>query len=151
MARILGLLPPALTAARGGMGATAFERYLRDIGLGARSSEVRALYKAAVDIVAKGQTEPFADIEAIPSGNEIAVWPSRLATGYKQTVQILYRDRTTGEIVTTYYNVTGDNLITRQAAIETAISVYSDNAERYNQDLIGGVSVGTYQMVPTGV
>jgi hypothetical protein len=63
---------------------------------------------------------------------------------------LVYRDRTTGNISKTYYSVVSDTGVTRESAISQAIGAYSDNAEQYNQDLIGAVHTSAYQMVPFG-
>lgn len=150
MARILGAFPSALIAARGGMSANAFYRQLQQLGMGAKRSEVLALFKIAKAIVTKTDQEVFQDPTLVPSGQDLVPWPVRIATGVKQNVTLTYRDKTTGEIKQTYYSVTSPNGITRQEAVNEAIGAYADASERYNQDLIGAVHTGSYQLVPTG-
>jgi hypothetical protein len=148
MARILGLFPSALVAAKGGMSANAYYRELRDLGIAARRSEVLALYKIANGVVTKSREEPFRDISLVPSGQELAPWPTKKATGIAQTVTLTYRDKTTGEIAQTWWRTVTENGITREAAIATAIDAYSEHAISYNQDLIGAVHTSAYNMVP---
>jgi|SRR6185312_342018 len=151
MARILGVFPSALIAARGGMSANAFYRQLQSLGLGARRGEVLALYRQAKSIVSKSGTDVFNDPTLIPSGQDLQSWPTRSATGVAQNVTLAYRDRTTGEISTTYYRVTSEEGVTREQAVAQAVSAYSDASDRYNQDLIGAVHTSAYQLIPTGV
>ena len=148
MARILSVLPSALIAAREGMSANAFYRELQSLGLGARRADVLSLYKTAVGIVSRSGDEVFQDINNVPSASQISEWPSRKATGFLQTVTLVYRDRTTGTLAQTYWKTSNPQPIARETAIATAIDAYSDHAESYDQDLIGAVHTSTYQMNP---
>lgn len=150
MPRILGALPAALEAVNQGMSANAFDRQLRELGMGARRSEVLALYKAAAGILSRSPDEPFQDIRLNPAGNPLAPWPTAKATGIHQTVALLYRDRVTGQILQTYWGTSSELGIIREEAMATAINAYSDHAEEYNQDLIGAVHIAAYQNVPMG-
>lgn len=148
MARVLGALPAALIAARGGMSANAFIRELQSQGYGARRSELLQLYRTATSIVARTPDEPFRPLGGVPSGSELGTWPSRNATGVAQTVSLTYRDRTTGTIKQTWYRTVSPNGITREAAIAEAIDAYSEHAESYEQDLIGAVHTSAYNLSP---
>lgn len=148
MPAILGALPAALLAAKGGLSANAFDRQLRELGMGARRSEVLALYRAAKGIVSRSPDEPFQDIRLNPAGNPLPAWPTAKATGIHQTVALIYRDRTTGAILQTYWGTSSELGVIREEAMATAINAYSDHAEEYNQDLIGAVHVAAYQNVP---
>lgn len=148
MARILGLFPSSLIAARGGMSANAYYRELRSLGIAARRSEVLNLYKISRGIVARTPDEPFRNISQAPSGSEVQPWPSKKATGIAQNVTLVYRDRVTGEIKQTYWRTVTDNGITREEALATAIDAYSDHAEQYGQELIGAVHTSAYRLTP---
>lgn len=150
MARILGLFPAALIAAKGGMSANAFYRELQSEGIAARRSEVLQLYKIAKTITTASPEEIFRDIGHSPSQSELAVWPSKKATGVMQTVTLTYRDRTTGQIKQTWWRTVTENGLTRETAIATAIDAYSEHAESYEQDLIGAVHTSSYRLVPFG-
>lgn len=148
MARALGIFPSALLAASRGLSANALYRELQQIGLGARRSDVLALYKVARGIVSTSAQEPFRDVTAVPTGSEISPWPTRKATGFTQTVTLVYRDRTTGSLAQTYYRTNNTQPVTRENAMASAISAYADHAEEYNQDLVGAVHTSTYQNIP---
>lgn len=148
MARILGLFPSALAAARLGATERQWEREVRALGMGARSSEMLQLWRVAKSIVAKSADEAFRDPSLAPSESEIPAWPSKRATGIAQTVTLTYRDRTTGQIKQTWWRTVGDNPLTREQAMATAIDAYSEHAESYNQDLIGAVHTSSYRLVP---
>lgn len=148
MARILGAFPAALVAARGGMSANAFYRQLQAEGFGARRSEVLALYRTAVGVVARTGEEPFRPLTGTPQASEIGTWPTKGATGVAQTVTLTYRDRVTGTIKQTWYRTVNDTAITREAAVAEAIDAYSEHAETYEQDLIGAVHTSAYNLTP---
>lgn len=148
MARILGLFPAALVAAKAEMGANAFYRELRSEGLAARRTEVLQLYKLATSLVARAPDEPFRDIGRIPSENELSVWPTKRATGVRQNVTLIYRDKVTGTLNRTFWSTSNAEPITREEAMAKSIDAYSSHAEDYNQDLIGAIHTGAYSYVP---
>lgn len=148
MARVLGLFPSALIAVRNGMSQNALIRELRALGAGARDSEVRALYRIAQATLKKSPNEPFADINLIPDLSMARPWPTVTATGVKQSVEITYRQKTTGTLITVPYQVSSENGVTRYEAIQTAINAYASKAEQYNQELVSAVHTGTFILKP---
>lgn len=148
MARVLGLFPAALEAARGGMSANAFYRELRSEGIAARRTEVLQLYRMSKAIVAQSGEEPFRNERSVPTASEISPWPSKRATGIRQNVTLVYRDRVTGNISRTYYAHRSLTGVRRETAMATAIGAYASHAEAYGQDLIGAVHTSTYEYQP---
>lgn len=151
MAAILGLLPAALTAARGGMSANTFQKYTQTLGIGARRSETLQLFKIAKAIVTASPEEPFKPIHLAPSPSDLQPWPTKKAAGIRQNVTLIYRDRTTGQIKQTFWSTVGVNPLTREEALATAIDAYSGHAERYEQELIGAVHTSAYSLSPVMV
>lgn len=150
MARILGLFPSALIAARNGMSASAWYQQLRSQGLAPRRGEAYELFKVAKGVVTRTGAEPFAPVEQVPSGADIGQWPSKNATGIVQTVALAYRDKVTGQVATTWWKINTPQGITRQTAINMAIDAYSAHTEEYGQDLIGAIHTSAYRLVPFG-
>lgn len=148
MARILGLFPSALIAARGGLSANAYYNELRDLGIAARRSEVLSLFKIAKSITTGSPDEPFRNIYDVPTSDELTTWPSKKSEGVAQTVTLTYRDMTTGQIQQTWWRTVTPNGITREEALATAIDAYSEHAESYNQEIIGAVHTSAYRMTP---
>lgn len=148
MAQILGAFRQAIISAASGSSQNAFERTLRALGQGARASEARALFKIARSITTASPQEVFRPIEQAPSGAEIGTQITRKATGIRQNVSLVYRDKTTGTIKQTFWSTVGSSPLTREEAIATAIDAYSEHAEQYNQDLIGAVHTSAYNLVP---
>ena len=148
MARILGLLPAALAAARGGASANEFYNSLRDLGLAPRRAEALQLFKVAKGITSRTPDEPFRDLNHVPSDPEIGMWPSRKAEGIAQTVTLTYRDKITGQVQQTWWRTVTPEGITREEALATAIDAYSEHAESYDQELIGAVHTSAYRLTP---
>lgn len=148
MARILGLFPAALTAARGGMSANVFYRALREQGIAPRRAEALQLYKIARGIVSKSGEEAFRPLSGTPTADDIALWPTRVRTGIIQNVSITLRDKTTGQVTSKPLSIKSQNAITREAAIAKAVDLASEHAESYNQEIIGAVHTSTYQLSP---
>lgn len=150
MARVLGLFPAALLAAGQNSGAGGFYRTLRELGIAPRQSEAYALYRMAKAITSANNVDTFGALNENPATGALPEWPTRNATGIRQNVSLVYRDRTTGNISRTYYSISSELGTTREQAIAQAIAAYSDNAEAYNQDLIGAAHTSAYQLTPMG-
>lgn len=148
MAKILGLFPQALIAARGGMSQNQFIRTMRALGEGARDSEMRALFRLALQTIKSNPDEPFSDPNAIPSSANASPWPTMVATGMKQAVEVTYRVKATGTLVTVPYQVSSQNGVTRQQAVDAAINAYASKAEAYGQEFVGAVHTKVFVMVP---
>lgn len=148
MPKILGSFPAALIAARNNMSANAFYRTLQQLDMGARRGEVLALYKVARDIISRETDEPFRPISQIPSPGDLTPWPTVSASGVRQTVAIVYREKATGHISRVWWSTVTPNGITRERAMATAIGAYQEHAEAYNQELIGAVHAGAHELVP---
>lgn len=151
MARILGAFPAALIAARNNLSQNALIRELRAAGVGARDAEVRALYRLAQQTLQKSGDEPFGDPDLVPDLATAKPWPTVSSTGVKQAVEITYRQKSTGTLVTVPYQVTSENGVTRAEAIETAVNAYASQAERYNQELVGAVHTKTFVLTSATV
>lgn len=151
MARILGAFPAALIAVRSGMSQNALIRQLRSLGEGARESEVRALYRLAQQTLKNNPQEPFADPTLVPDLATASPWPTISATGVKQAIEVTYRQKATGTLVTVPYQVHSENGVTREEAISKAIEAYSDKAELYDQELVGAVHTKTFVLTPSVV
>lgn len=148
MARITGLFPHALAAAKEGYSATEFYNMLKEAGEAPRSSDAYKLFGIAKSAVEKMKDEPFANQKAVPSSSELSDWPVKVGTGISQRILITYKDRATGTYVSTWYTVKSETGVTREAATATAIRAYEDKAENYGQDLIAAVHMAAYLLVP---
>lgn len=151
MARILGLMPSALRAARAGLTATEWYKLLRVQGIAPRQAEAYKLYAQAVSLVANAPNEIGQPQSRKPVIGQLAAFPTKNATGVMQTVTLLYRNKTTGAINQVFYRVTSKTGVVRSTAVKQAIEAYAGQAENYDQELIAAVHSSAYRMVPTGI
>ena len=151
MARVLGLLPSALRAARAGLTATEWYKLLRVQGIAPRQAEAYKLYAQAVSLVANAPSEIGQPQSQKPDVSQLAAFPTKNATGVMQTVTLLYRNKTTGAINQVFYRVTSKNGVVRSKAVKQAIESYAGSADNYDQEMIGAVHSSAYRMVPTGI
>ena len=142
-----GLIPSALRAVREGVSANAWLNALREAGAGVRRSVGLAVFGQARTIAREYEQEPSRPLDQVPTFGESKQWPTQSSSGVLQTVQIFYRERVTGRIVQRFYNVRTPEGITRQAAIDLAIDTNADNADRYQQVLVGAVHTGSAILV----
>lgn len=146
----MALWPSALLAAKGGMSQSAFAREMRSLGMGARDSEMAALFKMATKVVGEHGDEAFANPSATPSESEMLPWATKAAEGVRQNISLVYRDRITGHQNLVPYSAYSENGMAREHAIAAAIDSYSEHAEAYGQDLIGAAHTSTYRFTPFG-
>lgn len=89
-----------------------------------------------------------------PTGDEIQTFSTRSHTGYAQQIEIYVRDRDTGEVVSKPYTWRTNTLITRGQAIREAVAEFeagaTDSPDQFNEVVLGGAYVGTYQLIPRG-
>lgn len=148
MARVLGLFPAALNAARSGASANAFYRALQAEGIAPRRAEALQLYKIARNVIAKSEAEVFKPTSSVPTAGDISQWPTRIRTGIIQNVTVTLRDKTTGQVTSKPLSIKVQQAITRDAAIAKAVDLASEHAESYNQEIIGAVHTSTYELSP---
>lgn len=139
----------ALQSALEGLSATAGLREYREAG-GHISNQTW--------YAARGEAEKFlADREGIynepqhlrPTAEQIQTWTTKNATGYIQQVEVLVRQKGTNVVISVPYSATGRTLRSRIAVVREAAAAYAgNNAKKYEQEVLGVVYTGTYQMVP---
>lgn len=90
-------------------------------------------------------------VDLVPAAEHIQTWTTSKARGFIQQVEVLARDKATGEIISVPFSVSGRSLVSRREAVNQALDVYtSDNAEKYDQAILGAVYTGTFEAVPQG-
>lgn len=143
-------MPWALAFAKAGKSASAFIREMRRLGLGARDSEMRKIFRIAQEVVSRAADEVFRPLSRKPRVSSLPPWATKYATGVRQNVQLIYRNKTTGELTSTYWSVHSDKGVTRQEAIDRAISEYSVHDQEYNSELQSALHVSAFRLVPSG-
>ena len=141
------LIPFAIRAVQAGWSANRWLGALRESGAGMRRSVGLSLYGKARALAAEYGQEPLRDLNAVPTFSESKQWPTRDSHGVIQTVQLVYREKVTGRLITRHYNVKTPNGITRGEAIDRAIAANDANAGIYEQTLVGAFHTGTAVLV----
>jgi hypothetical protein len=108
----------------------------------------RAFAEVRTAVTAR-ESEQTKSLRLRPRGDELALWPTRNASGIAQQVEVLARDRTTGQVRRIPYTVKSPRGLSRQGAITHAIGAMQANEADYDQVILGGVHVGAYRMEPT--
>lgn len=141
----------ALQSALEGLSANEGLRQYREAGGHvARSTWLQARGEVEAGLAAREgiYNEP---LHLIPVAGEIQSWSTTGARGYAQQVEVLVRDRATNTVISVPYTSMGSELRSRQAIINEALEVYSDdNAKKYNQQILGAIYTGTYAAIPQG-
>jgi hypothetical protein len=141
------VIPFAIKAANAGWSANQFVTALREAGAGMRRTVALKTFAQGRALAAEYGEEPTRALNAVPTFRESRQWPTRDSTGVLQTVKLIYREAVTDRVVTRFFNVKTPEGITRQEAIDRAISANADNEAQYQQTLIGAVHTGTAILV----
>ena len=137
-----------LDALNEGKSATAGLAAYRAAGGEVRTQTWYRLHGEVQSALAGRISEASAPLNRRPTGDEVTTWTTRNAAGYLQQIEVLVRDRQTGEVMAKPYSVTGDTMRSRGAAISEALDAYMGNADQYEEQVLGAVHVGAYELVP---
>lgn len=138
----------AVRTIREGISGTAGLAAYRDAGGQVRTStwfrllgEAQAAIGGRADELARPQhRRPLAD--------ETHRWTTRTTRGMLQQVEVFVRDRATGIIGVVPYSHRSQAGVSRQAAIAAALEFMANNADAYNQQVLGAIHVASYLMEP---
>lgn len=144
-------IPFALRAIGNGLSGNQFVTELRQAGMGMRRQAALQIYAQARTLAAEYADEPTRNLNAVPTYGEAKAWPVRGQPGILQTVRLFYVERVTGRVVSRFYNVKTERGVTRQEAINRAISANVANALQYDQVLAGAAHTGTANLVQMDV
>lgn len=88
-------------------------------------------------------------VDSIPVSSEIQTWTTAKARGFIHQVEVLARDKATGEVISIPFSVSSRTLLSRREVINQALDVYTgDNAGKYDQVVLGAVYTGTFEAKP---
>lgn len=126
-------------------------RLFREFGLGMRTQEFYALWGQAQVVVREAGEEPTRPLDQVPTLAEsapVAAGP-RAEAGVIQTVRLTYRENVTGKLRVVYHSTKSDEGITRQEAINNAISSYAAHSAEYETSLLAAAHTSAIRIVPT--
>lgn len=139
----------AMQAIRNGMSARAGLAAYRQAGGSIRDATWFKMVGEGRAQVARRGAEVSAPLNRRPLATEITTWTTRTRSGYAQQVEVIVRDKDTGLIMSVPHTTTGQRLLTRQDAIDTALANFGGgNDEIYRQEILGATYVGTMLMQP---
>lgn len=142
-------LPYAVRALRQGLSARAGLSAFRAAGGHVADRTWYRLYSEAKASVADRVNELGRPLNRRPTASERTMFSTRGARGVLQQIEVFVRDKATGQVEVLPYSVTSRGGVTRQEAIDEALSVIGDRADGYGQVVLGALHVAAYQMVPS--
>lgn len=97
-------------------------------------------------------TEVTRPLNRRPTPDEIMGFASKRARGYMHYLDIMVKDRATGQVAIRPYAVRTKNLMTRSRAVGIGLRAFQnaiiDNPAEYDEQVLGAVHTATYQFVP---
>jgi hypothetical protein len=139
-----------LRAVREGFSGAHTLALFREFGLRMRTQDFYALWGNAQTVVRETGEEATRPLDTVPTLAETPPYPANpsAAPGVLQTVRLTYREKVTGKYRTVYHSVKSDNGVTRQEAINTAITAYSPHSEEYETTLVAAAHTSAIRIVP---
>lgn len=121
-------------------------RLFREAGGHISNARWFALVGSAREAYASRSVELAKDVNAIPSSEDITTWENLTRRGYYQQVNVIVRDRATGEKRIVPYTAMGRVLRSRKDVIQEALDSISGgiSSGNYEEDILGALYVGTY-------
>lgn len=127
----------AQAAVNRGIRVTASRSALRQGGLRFSNQAYSQAHAIAVRLQSIRRLEIGANLLARPGANRILRGPWKGPEKWGQVVQLTVRDSVTGGIRVWDVNLPTDRLMTRQAAIDLAVTKVAPDLEGYQMELIG--------------
>lgn len=129
-------------AAEGKSGAQALGQ-LREAGFTFGDQAFYQAWGRAVASTYQDALEAGAGLEHLPTFGEMGPAPVQLSAQYLQKVVLQMTDQETGATITRIVSISTDELLTRADAIDFALDLFQQHADRYGVDLTGGSYAGT--------
>jgi hypothetical protein len=140
----------AIRAIKDGLSARAGLRAYRDGGGSIRDSTWYQLVGTARRNLSDGLDESLRPLNRRPTVGEINVLPTRTATGFIQNVDVYVQDRTSGLVEIRPWSIRTNELLSRRAAINDAVTLFGDAAlaGQYDEVVLGATYTGTFELSP---
>jgi len=110
-----------------------------------------ALRAEAGAALADRPLEMAANLNSVPTNIDTLRFQNGTKTGFLHQVELLIRTKGTDVVTNRPFSVRSNTLMTRAEAIQSALDTLAQNAavDKYEEQVVlGGVYVGTYQLVP---
>jgi hypothetical protein len=134
-----------------GLSANQGLKQFRDSGGHVGRSAWLALRAEAGAALANRPEEMAANLNSVPTNIDTLRFQNGTKTGFLHQVELLIRTKGTDVVTNRPFSVRSNTLMTRAEAIQSALDTLAQNAanDKYEEQVVlGGVYVGTYQLVP---
>lgn len=93
-----------------------------------------------------GRLEEFMSLppDIPPSDDHFVPWSAGRPGLRAYQVDVWVRERETGAVMATPFTLVSDEVLSPSEAIDQAIDLYSDHAEKYNQQILGASLTGLF-------
>lgn len=135
------------SAIRRGLGPTAGLREYRAGGGTIRTQTWFRHFNVVREAVAKRDLVGNAPLGSRPARAERATWITPRQRGYLYQVEAFVRPRGTSEVYSSYTSFRSQQLVTYGAALDGALAAHVEGAELYDEEVMGGVVTGVYELV----
>ncbi|MGH7743522.1 MAG: hypothetical protein ACREQ5_01690 [Candidatus Dormibacteria bacterium] len=144
--------PFAQQGLNGGLSANETLKLYREAGGKIGRSTWLNIYSDLKQMNTNSELEPTRDINAVPTGDEVSVFPTSTATGFMQMAQVFYRETGTSTVQSRMFSVSSDALLARIDILQAAADVFGSSAgeERYQYVFLGASYVSTVALTPMG-
>lgn len=125
-------------------------RLFREFGLGMRTQDFYALWGQAQVVYREAGEEATRPLDQVPTLAEtppVAAGP-RAEPGVIQTVRLTYRENVTGKLRIVYHSTKSDEGVTRQEAMNNAVSAYAAHSAEYETSLVAAAHTSAIRIVP---
>lgn len=145
-------LGAAVRTVREGLSARAGLRAFRDGGGRINDTTWFRMVGEARRTLGESIAETGRPLSRRPTGDEITTITSRKRSGFWQQVEVFFRDRQSGEVMSSPFVLRGQGLVTRRAAIRFAVDEWSagsaGSANPDDNEVLGAVYTGTLELSP---
>lgn len=142
----------AAKAIKSGLSGRAGLAAARSAGLRIQDSSWFQVYGQIKSSLARQVDEITKPLGSRPGQHEIGGLQTKNASGYIQYIDILVKDRETGVVSARPYAVRTGSLLRRGQVIKRGLAAFQGavdlNPGDYDEQILGAVYTGTYQMVP---
>lgn len=128
-------------------------RLFREFGLGMRTQDFYSLWGQAQVVYREAGEEATRPLDQVPTLAEtppIAAGP-RAEPGVIQTVRLTYRENVTGKLRIVYHSTKSDEGVTRQEAMNNAVSAYAAHSAEYETSLVAAAHTSAIRIVPMDI
>lgn len=131
-----------------GVGAREGTRRILDSGVNVGRGTLLRTWGQVLQSLSNRSAVSLAPLSRRPGPEERSIWDTTRGRGYLYQMEIQVRLKDTDIIATRLHSVRTDKLITYGAALDSGLDFLDSIAEKYGEEVLGGVMTGVYEMRP---